>query len=57
MGGFADLDAMGNRTSERILSDMDPDLFNSNSALPHGMHNDLIISADGEGKCISGRLS
>ncbi|KZV72603.1 NAD(P)-binding protein, partial [Peniophora sp. CONT] len=48
-GGFAKLDAMGEYTSDRVLSDTDPDLFNFKNTLAHGVVNDALIAADGEG--------
>ncbi|VDB84727.1 unnamed protein product [Peniophora sp. CBMAI 1063] len=48
-GAFAKLEAMGQYSSERVLSDADSDLFNSKAALPHNVVNDALIAADGEG--------
>ncbi|KZV72621.1 NAD(P)-binding protein, partial [Peniophora sp. CONT] len=48
-GAFAKLDAMGQYSSERILSDTDANLFEFKNVLPHNTVNDALITADGEG--------
>ncbi|KZV72604.1 NAD(P)-binding protein [Peniophora sp. CONT] len=46
---FAKVDAMGEYTSERVLSDTDPDLFDFKNTLSHHVVNDALIAADAEG--------
>ncbi|KZV72608.1 NAD(P)-binding protein, partial [Peniophora sp. CONT] len=48
-GAFVKMDAMGEYTSERVLSDMDPDLFDLKNTLSHHVVNDALFVAAGEG--------
>ncbi|KZV72598.1 NAD(P)-binding protein [Peniophora sp. CONT] len=48
-GAFVKVDAMGEYTSERVLSDMDPDLFDFKNTLSHNVVNDALLVAAGEG--------
>ncbi|KZV72611.1 NAD(P)-binding protein [Peniophora sp. CONT] len=46
---FVKLDAMGEYSSERVISDADSDLFDFKNTTPHNIVNDIVIAADGEG--------
>ncbi|KZV72602.1 NAD(P)-binding protein [Peniophora sp. CONT] len=50
VGAFAKMDAMGDYTSEHVLSDADPGLVSSKNPLqPLRVVNDSLVAADGEG--------
>ncbi|KZV72612.1 NAD(P)-binding protein [Peniophora sp. CONT] len=47
VGAFVKLDVMGEYSSERVVSDADPDLFNYKNTMPHNTVNDVVVAADG----------
>ncbi|VDB84746.1 unnamed protein product [Peniophora sp. CBMAI 1063] len=48
-GAFVKMDAMGDYTSETVLSDTEPDLYRHKNTLAHSVVNEALIAADSEG--------